>query len=74
LRSFSIEALLYIYRVKFNFKLEVEGRDFTFEAERIYRSKQVERFRITAIGTGQFLIIQSNRPLIEAGKTDKQVI
>jgi hypothetical protein len=60
--------------VKFNFKLEVEEREITFEAERIYRSKQTERYRITVIGTTQYLIVQSNRPEIENKKLDKPVI
>ena len=43
----------------------------TLTAERIYRSKQSERFRLTITGTDYNIIIQTNRPLIDATKGNK---
>jgi hypothetical protein len=59
--------------VKFNFKLELEKLECTFNAERIYRSKQVERFKILLVGSNKFVIIQSDRPNIEAKNLSKPI-
>ena len=45
----------------------------TFTAERIYCSKQNERFRLTLAGSNESIIVQNNRPTIEAKKLDKPV-
>lgn len=45
----------------------------TFTTERIYCSKQHERFRLTLAGSNESIIIQSNRPAIEAKKLDKAI-
>lgn len=45
----------------------------TFTAERIYCSKQNERFRLTLAGSSESIIVQNNRPGIEAKKLDKPV-
>ena len=45
----------------------------TFTAERIYCSKQNERFRLMLSGNNESIIIQNNRPAIEGRKLDKPV-
>ncbi|TKK64926.1 hypothetical protein FC093_21360 [Ilyomonas limi] len=45
----------------------------TFTAERIYCSKQHERFRLMLIGSDESIIVQNNRPAMEAKKLDKPV-
>lgn len=45
----------------------------TLTAERIYRSKQAERFRLSITGTDYKIIIQTNRPAVESTKTNKTV-
>jgi hypothetical protein len=59
--------------VKFNFKVETGGERLTLTAERIYASRQAERFRITITGSDYSVILQSNRPAIETKKPDKPV-
>lgn len=45
----------------------------TLTVERIYRSKQSERFRLSITGTDYKIIIQTNRPAVELTKTNKAV-
>jgi len=45
----------------------------TFTAERIYSSKQHERFRISLVGSSESIVVQNNRPGIEAKKLGKPV-
>jgi hypothetical protein len=59
--------------VKFTFKAEMQGMMITFTAERIYCSKQNERFRLMLVGSDESIIIQNNRPAIEAKKLNKPV-
>jgi hypothetical protein len=59
--------------VKFTFKAEMQGLMITFTAERIYCSKQNERFRLTLVGSDESIIVQNNRPSIEAKKLNKPV-
>jgi hypothetical protein len=59
--------------VKFIFKAEMKGLITTFTAERIYCSKQNERFRLMLSGSNESIIIQNNRPAIQTKKLDKPV-
>ncbi len=59
--------------MKFSFKAEVEGMMITLTAERIYRSKQSERFKLTIVGTDSVIIVQTNRPAVEEKKAEKAV-
>jgi hypothetical protein len=59
--------------VKFTFKAEMYGLMTTFTAERIYCSKQNERFRLMLAGSNESIIVQNNRPAMEAKKLDKPV-
>lgn len=59
--------------MEFTFKAELQGLMITFCAERIYCSKQNERYRLTLAGSGQSIVVQNNRPAIEAKKLDKTV-
>ncbi len=43
----------------------------TFKAERIYRSQQSERFKLTIAGTNSTIILQTNRPATEIKKNNK---
>ena len=43
----------------------------TLTAERIYRSKQSERFRLTIVGTDSVIVVQTNRPAVEEKKSGK---
>jgi len=61
----------YFYAVKFSFKAEVDGQLLTLTAERIYRSKQSERFKLSITGTDYILIVQPNRPFVEAKNNGK---
>ena len=61
----------YFYCVKFSFKAEVDGLMVTLTAERIYRSKQSERFKLSITGTSYELIVQTNRPLAQAKPNGK---
>jgi len=45
----------------------------TFTAERIYCSKQNERYRLTLVGSNESIIVQNNRPAIETKKLNKPV-
>ena len=45
----------------------------TLTAERIYRSKQSERYRLTITGTDYSLVLQTNRPAVEEKKNTKTV-
>ena len=45
----------------------------TLTAERIYRSKQSERFRVTITGTSYKIIVQTNRPAVESTKGNKTI-
>ncbi len=63
----------YFYRVKFNFKAELQGLMITFTAERFYCSKQHERYRLWIANSDQFIVIQNNRPAMEAKKGEKPV-
>lgn len=63
----------YFYAVKFNFKAELQGLMITFTAERIYRSGQHERYRLWIANSDQFIVIQNNRPAMEAKKGEKPV-
>ena len=45
----------------------------TFTAERIYRSGQHERYRLWIANSDQFIVIQNNRPAMEAKKGEKPV-
>ena len=40
----------------------------TLTAERIYRSKQSERYRLTIAGTDYQIVVQTNRPAVEEKK------
>lgn len=51
----------------------MQGLMITFTAERIYCSKQNERFRLTLAGSNESIIIQNNRPATEAKKLNKPV-
>ena len=42
-------------------------------AERIYCSKQNERFKLTLAGGNESIVIQNNRPAMEAKKSGKAV-
>ena len=64
---------VYFYRVKFIFKAEMQGLMITFTAERIYCSKQNERFRLTLAGSNESIIVQNNRPAIEAKHPGKPI-
>ncbi len=58
--------------MKFSFKAEVNGQWLTLDAERIYRSQQSERFKLSITGTGYVVMVQTNRPAASAknkGKT-----
>ncbi|MDQ2751904.1 MAG: hypothetical protein M3R72_02665 [Bacteroidota bacterium] len=57
--------------MKFSFKAEVEGLMITLTAERIYRSKQSERFKLTINGTDSVIVVQTNRPAVEEKKNGK---
>ena len=59
--------------MKFTFKAEMQGLLITFTAERIYCSKQNERFRLTLVGSSDSIIVQNNRPAVEAKKLNKSV-
>lgn len=59
--------------MKFNFKIELEKQEITFDVERIYRSRQMERYKVSIVGTKKFIIIQSDRPYIEVKKINKAV-
>ena len=59
--------------MKFSFKLELDRQECTFDVERIYRSRQIERFRVTLIGGAKSLIVQWDKPNIEAKKLNKPV-
>ncbi len=59
--------------MKFCFKAEVDGLMITLTAERIYRSKQSERFILSITGTDYTVIIQSNRPAAEAKNSGKAI-
>ena len=65
------KARLYFYRVKFSFTADVDGLPVTFTAERIYRSRQAERYRLTIAGSSYTIVVQSNRPLLEGKITAK---
>ena len=43
----------------------------TLTAERIYRSKQSERFKLTIVGTDSVIVVQTNRPAVEETKGGK---
>ncbi len=43
----------------------------TLTAERIYRSKQSERFKLTIVGTDSVIVVQTNRPAVEETKAEK---
>lgn len=60
---------LYFYSVKFSFTAEVDGMILTLTAERIYRSKQSERFKLTIAGTDSVIVVQTNRPAVEEKKS-----
>ena len=45
----------------------------TLTAERIYRSKQSERYKLTITGTDYAIIIQTNRPAVEEKKGGKTI-
>jgi len=51
----------------------MQGLLITFTAERIYCSKQNERFRLTLVGSNESIIVQNNRPAIETKKINKSV-
>ena len=51
----------------------MQGLSITFTAERIYCSKQNERFRLTLMGSNESVIVQNNRPAIYAKKLNKSV-
>lgn len=57
--------------MKFSFTAEVDGLIITFTAERIYRSQQSERFKLTIAGTNSIIIVQTNRPATEAKRNGK---
>jgi hypothetical protein len=59
--------------VKFIFKAELQGLMITFTAERIYCSKQNERFRLTLANSKESIVVQNNRPATEAKKLNKPV-
>ena len=59
--------------MKFCFKAEVDGLILTLTAERIYRSQQAERFKLTITGTDYMIVIQTNRPAAEIKKSSKTV-
>jgi hypothetical protein len=59
--------------VIFSFKADVDGLVLTLTAERIYRSKQAERFILRIVGTDYKLVVQTNRPAVEAAKSGKTI-
>ena len=59
--------------MRFSFKLELDKQELTFEVERIYRNKQIERFRVSLTGGAKSFIVQWDKPNIEAKKLNKAV-
>jgi hypothetical protein len=59
--------------VKFTFKADFYGLMTTFTAERIYSSRQHERFRLTLAGSNESIVIQTNRPAVEGKQVHKAV-
>lgn len=57
--------------MKFSFTAEVDGMIVTLTAERIYRSKQSERYKLTINGTDSVIVVQTNRPAVEEMKQKK---
>ena len=69
----SSTRLSYFYAVRFSFQLELDKKQLTFEVERIYRSRQTERFKVMPIGAKVFIIVQCDRPNIELRKLQKPI-
>lgn len=68
-----IVPAFYFYPVKFLFTAEVDGMIVTLTAERIYRSTQSERFKLTINATDSVIVVQTNRPAVEEKKAGKAV-
>ena len=57
--------------MKFSFTAELDGMTVTLTAERMYRSKQAERYKLTINGTDAVIVVQNNRPVVEEKKSGK---
>jgi hypothetical protein len=57
--------------MKFEIIVDVSGRPYKMQVEKIYEDSWIEKFRVT--GGNKSIVIQSNRPRLKAMGSTKQI-